>query len=154
MIRDLTRTAFCICILLPLTALGENAIEQEVWNTVQAYSSASKERDLDKYLSYWHPDFLGWYRSMEHPTNHEQRHKMLAHYFATTTAKDYELIPLGIVIQGNTAVVHYEIRQTLIDLEDNETPALSRWTDVLVNTENGWLLLSDHGGDFIEEQGP
>ena len=79
---------------------------------------------------------------------------MLAHYFATTTAKDYELIPLGIVIQGNTAVVHYEIRQTLIDLEDNETPALSRWTDVLVNTENGWLLLSDHGGDFIEEQGP
>ena len=149
--RNLTRTAFYLCILLPFTAFADNSIEREVWDTVQAYSSASKERDLDKYLSYWHPDFLGWFREMEGPTNKVQRRNMLAHYFSTTTTEDYALMQLGIAIVGNTAVVHYEIRQTLIDSEGNRNPGRSRWTDVLVSTEDGWRLLSDHGGDFVEE---
>lgn len=125
--------------------------QREVWKTVEAYSAASHARDLDRYLSYWHPDFIGWHNGDEAPTDKAARTKGLTWYFANTTPEEFALEPMAIQVLGDVAVVHYKIRQTLRQRDGEAAASVSHWTDVLVNEEGRWLLISDHGGEIAQE---
>lgn len=120
--------------------------QQSVWETVDAYSTASKNRDLATYLSYFHPDFAGWHTGDDAPTDRTNRTKGLAQYFEHSTPLAYALEPLTIQVHGTTAVVHYKIEQTLKWSNGTKSMGTSFWTDVLIKENNRWLLFSDHGG--------
>lgn len=123
-------------------------VQKEVWRTVQAYSDASHHRDLQKYLSFWHPDFLGWHNGDDHPTDHEQRSQGLKYYFGATKSLEYELEPMGIQVIGErAAIVHYKLRNVIENVESGKVRlGLSYWTDYLTFENGKWLLISDHGG--------
>ncbi|GAB5519407.1 MAG: hypothetical protein RhofKO_16580 [Rhodothermales bacterium] len=61
--------------------------QQEVWQTVEAYSAASQARDLERYLSHWHPQFLGWHSGDDAPTTKADRAEGLTWYFSQTPRK-------------------------------------------------------------------
>ena len=128
------------------TARQWSADQQAVWETVRAYSTASRERDLERYLSYWHPGFLGWHNGDDAPTDKAARIKGLTWYFANTTPEDYTVEPMGVQVFGNAGVVHYKIRQTLRMKDGKRSSGVAHWTDVLVKDNGRWLLISDHGG--------
>jgi len=92
-------------------AKGWSTLQKQVWQTVEAYAQASHERDLKKYLSFWHRDFLGWHNGDSMPTTYEQRQKGLKHYFSRTKSLEYSLEPIRIqiVADGKAAIVHYKI---------------------------------------------
>ena len=129
-------------------------LKKDVWQIVEAYSEASHQRDLEKYLSFWHPDFLGWHNGDSKPTNYNQRLKGLQYFFNTTISLEYKLEPKGIqiVANGKAAIVHYELRNILQIKESGEKESgLSYWTDYLVKENGKWLLISDHGGNVKED---
>jgi predicted enzyme related to lactoylglutathione lyase len=134
---------------------GENVVlKQEVWRTVKAYTEASHQRDLEKYLSFWHPDFLGWHSGDANPTDHAARSNGLKYFFNATKSLEYDLEPVGIQIisNGDAAIVHYKLRNVLEIKETGENvPGLSYWTDYLVRDDTDWLLVSDHGGSVPAE---
>jgi len=129
-----------------------SAAQHEVWQTVESYSDASKDRDLDRYLSHWHPRFLGWHSGDDAPTNKADRAEGLNWYFSQTTPEDYALEPLGMEVVGTTAVVHYRIQQTLRMADGSIAPDVSHWTDVLVKEDGRWWLMSDHGGSIASTE--
>ncbi|MEM6647479.1 MAG: VOC family protein [Bacteroidota bacterium] len=131
-----------------------SAAQHEVWQTVASYSDASKERDLERYLSHWHPRFLGWHSGDDVPTNKADRAEGLNWYFSQTTPEDYALEPLGLEVVGTTAVVHYRIQQTLRMPDGSTAPDVSHWTDVLVKEDGRWWLMSDHGGSVAPASVP
>ncbi len=129
--------------------------QKEVWDAVQAYTKASHQRNLDEYLSFWHPDFVGWYSADDKPTTKPERAKGLRHYFDATKSIEYELEPKAIqlVVGGTSAIVHYEQRSVLeIIATGDKKPGKSYWTDYLVKENGKWLLISDHGGSVPEEK--
>ncbi len=128
-------------------------LQKDVWETVESYTEASHQRNLEKYLSFWHPDFLGWHNGDSKPTNHQQRAKGLKYYFDSTTSLEYKLEPKGIQIiaDGVAAIVHYELRSVLqIKASGKKEPGQAYWTDYLVYENGKWLLISDHGGSVPE----
>ncbi len=150
-------------LLLPISeALSQthsnddwSVIQNEVWETVEAYSHVSHKRDLEKYLRFWHPNFLGWYNGDSKPTNHDQRSKGLRNFFNATTSLEYKLEPraIQIVASGKAAIVHYELKNILqVNESGKKEPGLSYWTDYLVKENGKWLLISDHGGSVQEEE--
>ncbi len=131
----------------------QTPVQKEVWRTVEAYSDASHHRDLQKYLSFWHPDFLGWHNGDDHPTDYEQRSGGLEYYFGVTKSLEYELEPMGIQVIGNrAAIVHYKLRNVIQSVESGKVSlGLSYWTDYLTFENGKWLLISDHGGSVPAE---
>lgn len=123
--------------------------QREVLEVVAAYAEASHQRDLDGYLSFWHPDFLGWHNGDPAPTNKAQRQRGLEHYFGSTESLSYELEPLAVIriAGGKSAIVHYVLRNVLVNKTNGkESEGISYWTDYLVKENGHWLLISDHGG--------
>ena len=119
----------------------------------ETYSEASHQRDLDRYLSHWHPDFLGWHNGDNKPTNHQERAKGLAYYFKSTKSIEYKLEPLAIIVvaDGKAAIVHYKLKNVLESKSSGKkSSGLSYWTDYLVKENGTWLLISDHGGSVPE----
>lgn len=144
-----------LAIILPVnpamtTPLKDLTSEQaDVWRTLEAYTEASHQRDLDKYLSFWHEDFIGWHDGDARPTNKKQRESGLGYYFSMTESLEYELEPLAILVVagGRAAVVHYVLRNVLLTTADGKKePGTSYWTDFLVKEDGRWLLIGDHGG--------
>lgn len=164
----MTRLVVLLALSLGLTEISQadrhvqtsateewTALQKEVWRTVETYSEASHNRDLEKYLSFWHPDFLGWYNGDTHPTNYKERSGGLEYYFGTTKSLEYELEPMGIQIVGDrAAIVHYKLRNVIQNIKSGKTShELSYWTDYLTLENGQWLLVSDHGGNVPAEEG-
>lgn len=128
--------------------------QKKVWETVEAYTQASHQRNLGKYLSFWHQDFLGWHNGDSAPTNYQQREKGLQYYFSNTKSLEYKLEPLAIQIiaDGKAAIVHYKLRNVLqVAATEKKESGIAYWTDYLVNEGGRWLLISDHGGNVEED---
>jgi ketosteroid isomerase-like protein len=128
--------------------------QSEVLQVVAAYTEASHQRDFNAYLSFWHPEFLGWHNGDDNPTDHEARSNGLKHYFDATKSLNYEFEPIAVQIltDGDAAIVHYKLRNVLEVRETGERiRGISYWTDYLVRDNDRWLLISDHGGGVAEE---
>lgn len=126
--------------------------QKDVWKIVEAYSDAARQRNLEAYLGFFHPDFVGWFDGMDTTTDKATREQMLAWYFANTTPVSMDVLPIAVQVYGDCAVAHYQIQQVLRMKDGIEEQEISYWTDVLVKKDGRWLLFSDHGGNGPEEQ--
>ena len=59
----------------------------------------------------------------------------------------HELYPLEIVVEGDTAIVHYLYSSAYKDKDGEVETSHGRFTDILVRTTDGWRFLGWHGGD-------
>ena len=59
----------------------------------------------------------------------------------------HELYPLEIVVEGDTAIVHYLFSSAYEDKKGDVETTHGRYTDILVRTKDGWMFLGWHGGD-------
>lgn len=145
---------FVFAILSPAAASSREwtAAQNDVLEVVEAYTEASHRRDLEAYLSYWHPEFLGWHNGDAAPTNKEERRRGLERYFATWKSVQYELEPLGVQLlaNGEAAIVHFVLRNVLESGDGTRVVGVSHWTDCLTREQGRWLLISDHGGSVSE----
>ncbi len=135
----------------PLTAQVDssdwNAEQLEVWRTVLNYSAAAHRRDLDAYLTWFHPDFTGWHSGDDGPTDKAERSAGLTWYFANSVSLKQNLVPMAVqVIDGRVALVHYKSEETLRFADGKEYESVAHWTDILLKEKERWLIYSDHGG--------
>ncbi len=138
-----------VCTINTTAAEEWSPEQREVLAVVESYTEASHQRNLEEYIGYWHDDFLGWLDGTPRPTNKAERAAMLREYFDGTESVQYELEPLGVVIisNGQAAMVHYVLRNTIQSKSDGKTTEKTAyWTDYLVKEGNRWQLLGDHGG--------
>ena len=138
----------CVSILaMPLYA-GEWTEEQkEVWKTVESYSKIAAEGDVEGFLNYFHPDFLGWAYSQELPTSKKVRSKYIRYYYPNFKNLFYDIRPVGVKVFGNAAFVHYYFYSEGIDSDGKKVVSKGRWTDILMKEGDKWLMIGDHGGE-------
>jgi ketosteroid isomerase-like protein len=98
--------------------------------------------DLDKYLTLWHADVVGWPSVNSAPAGKDQISDWLTdHAKKGLTIKSYDLEPLAIKVTDNVAVVHYRVKYSWVDNEGKETPARSRITHTWIKTPEGWQII-------------
>ena len=128
----------------PLTAQTQST-EDEVWDVVCAYAAAHQAEDLERYLSFFHDDFDGWYYGDSIVTSRADRESGLRHYYGIIDILDYRPERLSVSIYGEIAVVHYTIRLRVRWAGGAEEEWSEFWTDVLRRESGAWRLIHDHG---------
>ena len=147
---------FILILYLVGTSVAQDWTEaqSEVWQVVESYTQASHQRNLESYLSHWHPNFVGWHNGDSRPTTRQEREKGLTYYFKNSKSVEYNLEPLAVMVVADdkAAIVHYKLRNILESATSGKRSSnLSYWTDYLVNENGRWLLISDHGGSVPQE---
>ncbi len=120
--------------------------QQMVWKNVQDYWALYGAGDLDGFLSYMHEDYLGWSLGNPLPNNKAEAKKWMEPYWTKRTVTVYDIKPVGILIMGDMAVVHYYYGMMVKGEDGKEKNNSGRWTDVLMKKGDKWLLIADHGG--------
>jgi len=118
----------------------------EVWQNVEDLWKANKNKDLDKFMSFFHEDFMGWAMTSPYPLSKQQVKDLIGHYLPKNELVLYNLRPMTILIKGNTAIVHYYYSQVQRDKQGHETSEKGRWSETYLKEGNKWLLLGDAGG--------
>lgn len=137
---------FTLTASAPLAAQEWSDSQKEVWKNVETYSKLAAEGNLEGLLSYYHPDFLGWDYQTDLPSDKASRTKWNRHLLQTTKTLVYEVKPVGIKIHGDVAIVHYFFHEVLEDAEGKKIESKGRWTDILLQQEDKWVMIGDHGG--------
>jgi ketosteroid isomerase-like protein len=123
-----------------------SAQQQEVWSVVQAQWQASMAKDAGWVERFLHADFRGWTAGEPAPRNRESTGRWTRYSMEGGSTVVQELVPMAIVVHGNTAVVHYHYSQAQIDREGKHRTVHGRYTDTLVKDNNQWRFLAWNGG--------
>jgi ketosteroid isomerase-like protein len=123
-----------------------SAAQKEVWKNVEAYNALNMAGDVEGYLAYVHPDYLGWDYKSSMPKNKAATRKWIEYQWKKNKFMLIELDPVGIQIHGNVAFAHYYFSVTFKDSEGKDKNIAGRCTDILMKQGDKWLLIGDHGG--------
>ena len=140
-----------VALLAPQAQAQEWSAEQlEVWQIISKVWELEKAGD-HSWTDLLHPSYQSWPYDAPIPLDkagtlrflkaEEDHFKILAQH----------LVPIGIIIVGDTAVIHY-FHTTLTEWDDGERETTDgRTTDVLVRTKDGWRILSWVGTEQVED---
>jgi ketosteroid isomerase-like protein len=127
-----------------------SAAQKEVWKSVETYWELGAKGDLDGIMSYFADDYLGWSTSSAMPATKADVRKWTAHDFETNKTVLQTLKPVGIAIHGDVAFVHYYFTVLQKNAKGEEKTIQGRWTDILKEQGNRWVLIGDSGGSTSE----
>ena len=139
----------CITLISSAQLFGQEWSEEqkEVLSIVEAQWKAGMEKDTtwpDKFL---HENFLGWSNESPMPRDKSSIQEWDRYNSENSTTLLFELYPLGIAIQGNTAVVHYFYSLATESKKDGRKTVDGKFTDILVNENGTWRFLAWQGGE-------
>lgn len=119
----------------------------EVWNVIETSWQAEMQKDTTWTLKYLHEKFLGWSIERPVPRSKSSVHKWNRYGTENSTTLLHELYPIGIVVHGNTAVVHYFYSIASENRKGERKTTHGKFTDILVKENGKWQFLAWHGGD-------
>jgi len=141
-------TALAVTVILPAIARAQErtAAQMEVWNTIEAHWAIDKEKDLEGFLGYLHPDFLGWSNRAALPSDRASTEKWTRFRFSAEATVIYEIKPVGIKVHGDVAFAHYYAQFVNRDADSEQETIHERWTDSLLKSGDRWLFIGWPGG--------
>jgi ketosteroid isomerase-like protein len=120
--------------------------QKEVWKNVNDYWTVLAKGDVNGFLDYMHPDYVGWDNNDALPATKDESKKGLLYYMQGNKIPLYDIKPLAIKIYGDVAFVHYYY-SFVQELPDGKTRSeKGRWTDILLKQGTKWVMIGDHGG--------
>lgn len=123
-----------------------NEKQLEVWKAVEAYWAQDASNDTEGFLSNFSDDYVGWYNESDVPSGKDVTRKFITYGHKGSKTHFYHLEPMGIVVRGDFAVVHYIYMQHESHGDSDPKWSEGRWTDVLEKQKGKWMLIADHGG--------
>lgn len=151
----ITQAVFLLlCVLVVVTeqlfSQEFSAAQKEVWKTIEASWTSDAERNVEEFLSYLHPDFVGWSYKQDLPRDKDSQSKWVRFYFKTEKVLIHEIQPVVIKIYDNVAIAHYCYSVVYKDAEDKQKSSKGRYTDILIKEGDKWLFIGWHGGERSE----
>lgn len=117
-----------------------------VWIAVEAQWDAEKNGDKDWIDNMLLDRFYGWTKDTPAPRSKASTKKWDRLNDEQQEMVAYELYPLEIIVEGDTAVVHYLFSSATKTKDDEVETSHGRYTDILIRTDDGWRFLGWHGG--------
>ncbi len=129
--------AFCM-LTSPVLAQTWSADQQAVLAVVE---ETWTENDATWVTRLTHPEMLGWGNTNPVPRDQTTTRRWSDHGLENSTGLLHSLAPVGIVIRGDVAIVHYYASVSAEDREGKRETTTSRCTDTLTRDSGSWLYL-------------
>ncbi len=121
--------------------------QKEVWQFVLSQWQKSMEKDLAWVEETMHPNALVWPKGIPGPWSKASLDRWTRYDAANTTTLEQELFPLGIVVQGDMAVLHYRYQVANENAKKERKTVTGRFTDVLIKEGGRWTFIAWAGGE-------
>ena len=137
-----------LAVLVVPAAIGQewSAEQQAVWKVVKWTWDVTEETDWCAEVC--HPNALAWGNDTPAPRNREQISGWWRLNNESTKMLKADVTPIGIAVQGDTAVAHYYYSQLSEDKEGERKTQHGRYTDVLIKEDGKWMYFSWSGGEL------
>jgi hypothetical protein len=142
--------AFVVALLAHATLASAqtwSAEQQEVWNFELSQWKRDAAKDLAWVEELVHPAALIWGNANPAPQNKGSVARWARYNSGNSTTLEYEIFPLGIVVQGNVAVAHYRYTTAAEDMKKERKTVNGRYTDMLIKEGGRWQFIGWSGGD-------
>lgn len=116
--------------------------QREVIATFDAYTRASVDGDVEKIMSYFHPEFLGWDYKQARPLDLQQTRGMIEGFYSSYKLAGFDVEPLAVQVRDDVAIVHLRYRETMKMGGGPDVSISGPWTATLVKDGGNWLFLS------------
>lgn len=120
--------------------------QKEIWKNVNNYWDLMAKGDINGFLSYFHPDYIGWDNGDATPTTFNETKKWIQYAYQGVKVPVYTLKPLAIKIYGDVAFVHYDYAMAKEYPDGKKSMENGNWTDILLKQGDKWVMIGDHGG--------
>ncbi len=144
MIKILCCVATVVLFSSVLFAAQPSNDAEKVWSMEKAYWEYVQAKDLQKYRTLWHPDFLGWPSVSPEPLRKDHITDWITAYTEKgETLKSYDLEKLAVQVTGNIATSTYRIHQTWVNKGGAAQTSVSRIIHTWVRDTAGvWHIIS------------
>jgi hypothetical protein len=140
-------TAFCVFVCLPAQGQSWSDEQIEIWKVIEAQWQSDMDRDLSWPDRALHEKFLGWGDAYPVPRDKASIVKWNRYEAELSKTLVKELTPIGIVVEGDTAVAHYFFSTAVEDKQGEHKMTHGSYTDVLVKDGAAWKFLAWRGGE-------
>jgi ketosteroid isomerase-like protein len=138
------------CLLLGVAAADAqdwSEEQMEVWKTVVSQWEASKAQDPTWPETYLHDAFLGWSDDNPMPRDKSSTERWYKYTSGNSKTLEQELNPVGIVVEGSVAVVHYYYSVSTENRKGERETNHGRYTDILIKEGEKWRFIAWRGGE-------
>jgi len=118
-------------------------VQKEIWQQVEVYTKLIIDGKINKFLEYFHKDYLGWNYYENYPISKKDVKDELLH-LPSTEIISYNITPVSIQVKNDIAIVHYNYSAVYKTSEGVEKTKSSRYTDILMKDDEKWVLIGDH----------
>ena len=129
-----------------LTAQEWTKDQLDVWKKVDSMWAKWQANDIDGLADLIHENYLGWGNSSPMPESKAKWVGSRKKYSPMMSMQDYDIEPVRIHVERNTAVIHYYFSYSyMLDL-DGEKKWVSqegKWTAYMIMEKDLWQLIGD-----------
>lgn len=130
----------------PAHAQEWSAAQKDVWKSVEAYWALDAKADVEGFMAYFDPSYVGWSYDSPVPGDKATVKKFITQEYQMSKTLVYDIKPVAIQVHGNFAFADYYYMQLVKNAEGKTEEIKGRWTDILMKEGDRWMLIGDHGG--------
>jgi ketosteroid isomerase-like protein len=137
-----------VCTLVYSTAFTQEIRDDEadVLLTIERAWEANRKGDHDDFDDMLADNFMGWSKSSPAPRGKTSTSRWHRLNDEIGRLLRYELYPLWITVQDDTAVAHYLYSVAVKNKDGEIKMSNGRYSDVLMRSDDGWKFVAWHGG--------
>jgi ketosteroid isomerase-like protein len=146
-----------ISIFLLLTGIASSSfafndfgsrIEEAVWQREVQYWEAVQNHDLEGYMAFWHPDFMGWPQLTETPVGIVGIRYIMAGLMsiAQPGTVQFELDRKEVHKLRSTVTTFYTVRYSYITWDGNEVVGNERYLHTWMRYKGDWVIINGKSG--------
>jgi ketosteroid isomerase-like protein len=137
-----------VCTLVSSTAFTQEIRDDEadVLLTIERAWEANRKGDHDDFDDMLADNFMGWSKSSPAPRGKTSTSRWHRLNDEIGRLLRYELYPLWITVQDDTAVAHYLYSVAVKNKDGEIKMSNGRYSDVLMRSDDGWKFVAWHGG--------
>ena len=126
--------------------------EDQVWKMEESYWNYVKANNIEKYLTLWHEDWVGWPGFSTKPIDKSHISDWIPPLFADKSKQfDYELKKMAVVSFGDDIVVtHYGVNILFVDKQTGKKTS-SKWSKITHTWKrygDKWLIITGMSADL------
>lgn len=118
--------------------------QQEIWAVIEDHWDCLTKGNVDAFLKYIHPDFVGFGHESPYPVDYGWLCHWVGFWSKNTTFLIHALRPQHIVIHQDIAIVQYYLFTIAKDDVSAGKSSIRRYTMTWKKEKNFWRVIASH----------